>query len=126
MAQIKNPARGRALKFTPRGSGWSLGLGFGFLLRLGFGLRLCLLVGFLVRWLGRLVLEVGGVPAAALQLKAGGAEKLVKGRLAANRAFGERRLAHSLQKLLLVAAGFAAIFVARHVRRNPLGQRLYR
>src|SRR4051812_31805380 len=98
-----------------RGSGRGLGLGFGFLLGFGVGLGvrlgLRLVFGLLFRRLRALVLEIGGVPAAAFQLEAGGAEELVEGRLAAHRALGERRLAHPLQKLLLVAAGLAAIFV---------------
>src|SRR4249920_776353 len=111
------------MEFTRRGSGGGLGLGFGLLLGLGVAFRLRLVVGLLVlgllvlglflRRLGALVLEVGGVPAAALQLKPCGAQKLLESRLAAHRAFGERRFCYPLQKLFLVTAGLAAIFVDR-------------
>src|SRR5687767_5233780 len=95
-------------------SGGGLGLGFGFLLGLRLSLGLRLFFGLLFSGLAGLVLEVGRVPAAAFELKAGGAEKLLERGLAADRAVRERRLARPLQKLLLVAAGLAAIFIDRH------------
>src|SRR6476620_5324836 len=99
------------MEFTRCGSGGGLGIGFGFRLRLVVGL---FLLGLFLRRLGALVLEVGGVPAATLQLEARRAQKLLEGRLAAYRALGERRLGDPLQELFLVAAGLAAIFVDRH------------
>src|SRR6266481_7802075 len=87
-----------------------LGLGFGFRFGLGFGL------GFGLRF-GRF-LEVRGVPAGAFQLEAGRAEQLLKGRFAAGRALGERRLRGLLQELFLVATLLAAVFVDRH-GQNP-------
>src|SRR5262249_53055189 len=109
---------GRAVEFTREGSGGSLGLGFRLGVRLFVGLRVAfrlgLVVGLFLRRLGALVLEVGGVPAASLELEAGGAQKLLKSRLAAHRALGERRFVHPLQELLLVPAGLTAIFVDRH------------
>src|SRR5437867_545627 len=98
----------------PRSSGSGLGLRLGLLFGFRFSLGFSLVVGFLLRGLRSLVLEVGRVPAAAFQLKARGAEKFMEGRLAAHRALGELRLAHLLQKLFLVTAGFAAIFIDRH------------
>src|SRR4051812_17251641 len=98
------------MEFTRRGSGGGLGLGFGFLFRLGVGFRLGLVVGLFLlglflRRLGALVLEVGGVPAATLQLEARRAQKLLERRLAADRALGRWRLGDPLQELFLVAAG---------------------
>src|SRR5690348_16992445 len=78
---------------------------------LRFGLRR---IGGLRRGLRSLVLEVGRVPAAALQLEAGRGDHLREARLAALRADGERRIAHLLQELLLVAAALAAVLVDRH------------
>src|SRR5690349_19045195 len=60
------------------------------------------------------VLEIGRVPAAALQLETGGAEQLRKRGLPALRARRERRVAHLLQEFLLVAAAPATILVDRH------------
>src|SRR6185369_12811563 len=59
-------------------------------------------------------LEIGRVPAASLQLEAGGAEELGKRGLAALRARRERRVAHLPQEFLLVAAAVATILVDRH------------
>ena len=107
-------------------SGRGLGLRFGFLLglgfRLGFGLVLSLFFfRFLVGRLSRLVLEIRGVPAAALQLEACGAQQLAERRLMTNRAFGKWRLTDALQKLFLMPAGIATVFLDRHGARNPLG-----
>src|SRR6476659_340248 len=107
------------MEFTRCGSGGGLGLGFGLLLRLGVAFRLRLVVGLFLlglflRRLGALVLEVGRVPAAALQLEARSAQKLLEGRLAAYRALGERRLGILLYKILLVDACLAAIFIDLH------------
>src|SRR5215831_17627530 len=59
-------------------------------------------------------LEIGGVPAAALELEAGGRQKLAQARLAAGRAIGERRIGQFLQRFELLPAGVAAVFVDRH------------
>src|SRR5512145_3564663 len=57
------------------------------------------------------VLEVGRVPAGALQLEARCAHQLVKGALATLRALGQRLVAHALQHFLLVPARAATVFV---------------
>src|SRR5690348_9492155 len=108
-----------------RRSGGSLGFGLGFGLRirrlvvgLGFRLRFGLAVFGGVRLLfGRLLaggLEIGRIPAGALQLEAGGGKLLAIFRLAASRADRERLFRHLLQMLVGVAAGFTAVFVNRH------------
>src|SRR2546423_15339541 len=92
-------------------SGRRLGLGVGFFVRLGLGLGVGLGLGLPVRFVVGLFLgglaglapEIGGVPAAPLQLKPCGAEHLAERGLAADGAFRELRLAHPLQELLLVA-----------------------
>src|SRR5688572_15194168 len=102
--------------------GLFLGLRFGFRFGLGFGLVL----GFLFRRLGRLVLEIGGVPAAALQLKPRRTQQLAERRLMADRAFGKCWLTNFLKKFLLMTASVATVLVDRHgVSKSP-SQRLYR
>src|SRR5688572_3847197 len=100
------------------GRGRGLGLRFGARVGLRFGLRvglrLALGFGFLLRRL--LALEIGGVPAAALQLEAGRGELLLEGRLAARRALAEYRVGHLLQEVLLVATSGAAVLIDRHGR----------
>src|SRR5688500_8645364 len=95
--------------------GCSLGLRLGFLFglrfRLCFRLRFGLVLGFLFRGLRRLVLEIGGVPAAALQLKARRAQQLAERRLMTDRAFGKWRLTDLLKKFLLVTASVATVLV---------------
>src|SRR5256885_7553599 len=92
------------------GSDSGLGLGLGF----GFGLAVRLGVRLLLGRLAGLVLEIGRVPAAALELKARRAHQLLERRLVADRALRERRLAALLQELFLVAAGLATVFVNPH------------
>src|SRR5438093_1340186 len=96
------------------GLGFGLGFGFGLAVRLGFGLAVRLGVRLLLGRLAGLVLEIGRVPAAALELKARRAHQLLERRLVADRALRERRLAALLQELFLVAAGLATVFVNRH------------
>src|ERR1044071_2832919 len=81
------PDCGAALESVGAGRGGRF-LGFGLRFRLGFGLRVglrlaALQVRLLVRRLLAGGLEVGGVPAAALELEAGGAPLLLIGLLAA-------------------------------------------
>src|SRR6187401_3355880 len=78
-----------------------------------FGLRLALFLG-LRRGSAALALEIGGVPAASLQLEAGRGEHLRERGLAARGAHGQRRIAHLLQELLLVTATRATVLVDRH------------
>src|SRR5262245_2514424 len=96
-----------------RWSGRSLFLRLGLGFRLGFGLGVGLGV-FLVFGLLRAALEVGGVPAATLQLEPGRAQHFLERRLAAGRALGERWLTYFLQRFVLLATGAAAIFIDRH------------
>src|SRR6185436_20166297 len=95
-------------------------LGLRLVFGLWVGLRFGFCAGFAILCLVLLgcaaALEVGGVPAAAFQLKAGCAKQLGIGALAAGRALRQRRLGDLLQVLLLVAAMAAAIFVNRHDR----------
>ena len=98
---MKRPGYGRAVVIIRKRSGCGLGLRFGFLLRLGFGLVRWLVVGLLVlglffRRLRRLVLEVGGVPAATFQLEARGAEELAERRLVADGTLSKWRLTDTL------------------------------
>src|SRR6266513_1271867 len=88
------------------GFGLGFGLRFGFRLGLGFDLRFGLLFGRF--------LEVRGVPAGAFQLEAGRAEQLLKRRLAAGRAPGERLLGGLRQHRFLVATLLAAVSVGQH------------
>src|SRR5215210_2220803 len=88
------------------GVGLSVGLGFGLRFRLGLGL---LRIGFLAA-----ALEVGGVPAGALQLESGGGKLLLVLPLAARRTNAERRFGHLLQVLIRVSANAATVFVDRH------------
>src|SRR6185503_2813992 len=62
----------------------------------------------------RAALEVGGVPAAALQLEARRRHHLGEGGLAATGAHRDRRVAHFLQEFLLVAAIGAPVLVDGH------------
>src|SRR5262245_53205311 len=66
------------------------------------------------RRLGLGVLEVGLVPARALELEAGRGQRLGVARLAALRAIGERGVGHFLQMVLGETTGRAAVFVDRH------------
>src|SRR6187401_218099 len=84
-----------------------------------FGLRLALFLG-LRRGSAALALEIGGVPAASLQLEAGRGEHLREVGLAAGGAGREGGVAHLLQEFLLVAAARAAILVDRH-SSSPMG-----
>src|SRR5689334_960994 len=95
--------------------GLAVGLAMGLGVRLAVGLRLGGLLGLFgfVGLLLRSALEVGGVPARALELEAGGAQLLAVARLAAGGAHGKRRLGHLLQVLVLVAAGLATVLVDR-------------
>src|SRR5688572_8556265 len=87
----KSPARAGPLVLgAPSVGGRGRFLGFGLRFRLGFGLGLGLCVGLLLGRLLAAALEVGRVPAAALQLKPGRAELLLIGLLAARGTFGER------------------------------------
>src|SRR6185503_546119 len=63
------------------------------------------------------VLEIGGVPTAALELETGGREHLLEAGLPARGADGQRRVAPLLEEFLLVAAARAAVLVERHRRR---------
>src|SRR5258707_1384146 len=97
------------------------GLGVRFRLAFRFGFRLALRFGFrraLGRGglLGRLLaaLEIGGIPAAAIQLEARGAQLLAELRAAAGRALRDRPLRDFLEEILLVPALSAAVLVNRH------------
>src|SRR5688572_12487792 len=117
--------------------------GRGFAFRLGLGLfpgralRIAARVGRGSRFrtvarLGGLRLaaaEVGGVPAAALELKPCGGHLLDECCRMTGRAGGQRRIRELLQRLELVAALRAAVFVDRHgwslsrTRRDDKGSR---
>src|SRR5512143_3934485 len=96
-----------------------IGLRFALRLALRVALRFGLAVGAFgvagrFRGRGLAALEVGRVPAAALQLEAGRGDALDEPVGLARRAGGERRVADLLQRLELVAAGRAPVFVDRH------------
>lgn len=59
-------------------------------------------------------LEVGGIPACALELEARGCQLLSKGRSSAGRAIGQRRIRHFLKHIFGVATGPALIRINRH------------
>ena len=66
-------------------------------------------------WRGRLlVFEVGGVPAAPLELKARGGELLLVSVLMTFRAVDQHRVIQLLQMIIFKAARFAAISIDRH------------
>jgi hypothetical protein len=95
-----------------RSGGWSVGLG-GF----GFGAGTA-------RAAATAALEVGGVPAAALQLETGSGNLLKVGFCTAGRTGGERGIAHLLKVVFLMAASAAAILVDRHdeLRKGQLAK----
>src|SRR4030095_6100658 len=66
-------------------------------------------------------LEVGLVPAAALQPEAGRRDALAQRRLTARWAVLQRGLAQLLQRIQRVAAGFAFVLVDRHRTDRPRG-----
>src|SRR5687767_3048835 len=104
--------------------GLALGLAFALALGLAVGFAFALAVACCLLGRGRCIglgcwrrstaLEVGRIPAAALQLEARGGQHLREGGLAASGAGGDRRVAHLLQEFLLVAAARAPVLVNRH------------
>ena len=85
--------------------------------RLGFGSR-----GFgLRRRFAAAILEIRLIPAAALQVEARGRDELGQRIAPARRTNDERRVAEFLQRLELVLARRAAVFVDRHWRSAQRG-----
>src|SRR5262245_13081253 len=101
-------------------------LGFGLCFGLAFGLGFALEVGLLFGRLLARALEVGRVPAAPLQLKAGCTQQLLISLLPALRALRQRFLGDLLQVLFLVTAGSAAVFINRHTAILLVFKREYR
>src|SRR6516162_11812485 len=95
-----------------------LGVGGGRLglLRFRFALRLGLLLLRAVEVAPVLLvrLEVGLVPAAALEAEHGYGKQLLQGALAAGGTAAERRIADLLHDLGVVLAGLTLVFVERH------------
>ena len=103
---------GTACSAGRRGRCWAIagrrGCGCGG--RISCGARCC-------RHCGRATaLEVGGIPACALELKTWGRQLLVEFWSAANRAVGQRVVTHFLQNILGMAAGVAFVGVNGHVK----------
>src|SRR6185436_9078600 len=100
-------------------------IGLVFLLRFDHLVGLVFLLGF-GRLVGRFflvclgfsraVFEIGHVPAATLQLKAGGTHELLECGFAAFGTFREQRVAHTLKIFVLKTARRTAVLVDRHDR----------
>src|SRR5262249_13723543 len=97
------------------------GLGLGVLVGLGLGLRLLLVGADEVALVLLVGLEVGFVPAGALQTEHGRRNQFLEATLATRRALAERRVGDLLHHLGVELAGLTLVLVERHGWREKAG-----